>query len=279
MLTCRGSRVSRTDGTVLVVLTPRSPRSTRHEPHQPPYPPRDRRRARPARPGPGRLRWGRQRQRRRRDRHDIGDVRAHHDADTDDGGAATGEGDVETAAETALAEIDGTVFSVDSDDQGWDVTIVTADGVENDVELGPDATTVTRGPAADEDDDNDDDAETELLLGASVDYLAAMEAALGEVQGTVTGVDLSEDDGTAIWEVQLDEDTADETTVEVDAQTGEVLRTERDDCDRRRPGASHSAFGDELVQLVGCQPQGGANSTAAPSGGGDRSGHLPARRG
>ena len=151
------------------------------------------------------------------------------DADTDDGAAATGEGDVETAAETALAEIDGTVFSVDSDDQGWDVTIVTADGVENDVELGPDATTVTRGPAADEDDDNDDDAETELLLGASVDYIAAMEAALGEVQGTVTGVDLSEDDGTAIWEVQLDEDTADETTVEVDAQTGEVLRTERDD--------------------------------------------------
>ena len=151
------------------------------------------------------------------------------DADTDDGAAATGEGDVETAAETALAEIDGTVFSVERDDQGWDVTIVTADGVENDVELGPDATTVTRGPEADEDDDNDDDAETELLLGASVDYLAAMEAALGEVQGTVTGVDLSEDDGTAIWEVQLDEDTADETTVEVDAQTGEVLRTERDD--------------------------------------------------
>ena len=49
--------------------------------------------------------------------------------------------------------------------------------MENDVELGPDATTVTRGPVADEDDDNDDAAETELLLGASVDYLAAMEAA------------------------------------------------------------------------------------------------------
>ena len=45
----------------------------------------------------------------------------------------------------------------------------------------------------------------------------------------MTGVDLSEDNGTAIWEVQLDEDTADETTVEVDAQTGEVLRTEQDD--------------------------------------------------
>ena len=121
--------------------------------------------------------------------------------------------------------------------------------MENDVELGPDATTVTRGPAADDDDENDDDAETELLLGASVDYLAAMEAALGEVQGTVTGVDLSEDDGTAIWDVQLDEDTADETTVEVDAQTGEVLRTERDGsgrpnpCWSSRPLPSHSGRG------------------------------------
>lgn len=148
---------------------------------------------------------------------------------TDDGTTAV-EGDVETAAETALAEVDGTVFSVDRDDQGWDVTIVTADGVENDVDLGPDAITVVRGPVADtNDDDADDAAERELLLGASVDHLAAIEAALGELQGTVTGVDLSEDNGTAIWQVQLDEDAADAMTVDVDAQTGDVLRTERDD--------------------------------------------------
>ncbi|PKH37538.1 Peptidase propeptide and YPEB domain-containing protein [Nocardioides alpinus] len=153
------------------------------------------------------------------------------DSTTDDGATATVEGDVETAAVTALAEIDGTVFSVDRDDQGWDVTIVTADGVENDIELGPDATTVVRGPVADDtnDDDADDAAEAELLMGASVDYLAAIEAALGEMQGTVTGVDLSEDNGVAIWEVQLDEDTANAMTVDVDAQTGDVLRTEQDD--------------------------------------------------
>lgn len=149
---------------------------------------------------------------------------------TDDASAAV-EGDVETAAQTALAEIDGTVFSVDRDDQGWDVTVVTADGVENDIELGPDATSVVRGPAADTNDDNDADdvAERDLLLGASLDYVAAIEAASAELQGTVTGVDLSEDNGTAVWEVQFDEDTADETTVDVDAETGDVLRTERDD--------------------------------------------------
>lgn len=150
---------------------------------------------------------------------------------TDDGASATVEGDVETAARTALAEIDGTVFSVDRDDEGWDVTIVTADGIENDIDLGPDATTVVRGPVADDDDadDADDVAERELLLGASVDYLAAIEAASAEVGGTVTGVDLSEENGTAVWEVEFDEDTADEMTVDVDAQSGDVLRTERDD--------------------------------------------------
>ncbi len=137
--------------------------------------------------------------------------------------------------------MDGTVFSVDGDAQGWDVTIVDADGVENDVDLDPAGTAVTRGrdarsrrrrhprPSQDTDTDADDVAETERLLGVSVDYLAAMEAALAEVQGTVTGVDLSEDNGTAIWEVQLDEDTPDEVTVEIDAETGEVLRTEQGD--------------------------------------------------
>ena len=63
-----------------------------------------------------------------------------------DGGNTTLEGDVETAAGTALGEVEGTVFSVDGDAQGWDVTIVDADGVENDVELDPPATSVTRGP-------------------------------------------------------------------------------------------------------------------------------------
>lgn len=137
-------------------------------------------------------------------------------------------GDVATAAQTALGEVDGTVFTVDFDDQGWDVSIVTTDGVETDVELDPAGTSVVRS-VEDTENDTDDAAERERLLGATVDYAAAIEAAAGESQGTVTGVDLSEENGTAIWEVQFDEDTADELTVEVDAESGEVLRTEQDD--------------------------------------------------
>jgi hypothetical protein len=150
-------------------------------------------------------------------------------APTTDG--ATAGGDVQTAAQTALGAVDGTVFTVDRDDSGgWEVSVVGSDGTDNEVGIAADGTTVTRGPAVDTDDDGDDQAERERLLGASVDYLAAVEAAQAQVPGgTVTGVDLDEDNGTATWEVQLDEGTADETTVDVDASTGEVLRTERDD--------------------------------------------------
>lgn len=153
------------------------------------------------------------------------------DDSTDDntsGSTAAVTGDVETAAQTALGEVDGTVFTVDVDGQGWDVSIVSADGVETDVELDPAGTSVVRA-VEDTENDADDAAERDLLLGASVDYLAAIEAANGEVQGTITGVDLSEDNGTAIWEVSFDEDTATEQTVEIDAQTGDVLRVQQDD--------------------------------------------------
>lgn len=148
---------------------------------------------------------------------------------TDGGTAPAVEGDVETAAQTALGEVDGTVFSVDWDDMGWEVTVVTADGVETDVQLSPDAASVEGSPVEDNDQDNDDAAEIERLLGVSVDYAAAVEAASAESQGTVTGVDLSEDNGTAVWEVQFDEDTPDALTVDVDAESGDVLRTEVDD--------------------------------------------------
>ena len=45
----------------------------------------------------------------------------------------------------------------------------------------------------------------------------------------MTGLDLELSAGTAVWEVQLDEDSAAEQTVVVDAASGDVLRTETDD--------------------------------------------------
>ena len=64
------------------------------------------------------------------------------------------------------------------------------------------------------------------LVLAPPDPAAAAGSAGG---GELSSAELDEDNGVATWEVQYGEDTPDELTVEVDATTGEVLRTERDD--------------------------------------------------
>ena len=69
-----------------------------------------------------------------------------------------------------------------------------------------------------------------LLQETRLDQAAAVAAARAEVAGgSVTGFDLDVENGVATWDVQLDEDTADEQTVTIDAVSGEVLRVEQDD--------------------------------------------------
>ncbi|WP_134739603.1 PepSY domain-containing protein [Nocardioides sp. 503] len=139
------------------------------------------------------------------------------------------------AATTALAEVPGaTVFSVDAEPTGWEVTLVAADGTESEVAVGADGA-VARGPVTDSDDTGADEADDvaerrRLLADATVDYRAAVAAAEKSSPGTpVSGADLDLDAGRAAWDVQLGEDTPDEQTVTVDAATGEVLGTQRDD--------------------------------------------------
>ena len=153
---------------------------------------------------------------------------ADKDADGDPGGdaGATTGADFATAADTALAEVDGTVVEVGHESAAWDVVVVTDDGSEHEIDLSADAAMVTRHRVETAADDPDDAAERRRLLGARVDLVTALETALAEVNGTVSGVGLSEDDGVVAWEVELDEETPDAATVVIDARTGEVLRTE-----------------------------------------------------
>lgn len=141
------------------------------------------------------------------------------------------------AARTALSAVDGTVFSIDRERDGWDVTVVKADASEWDLTVDAAGTTVVRPPVEDRDDDDADDraddlAERQRLLAdAQVGLTAALTTARTEVPGVdVDAIDLDLDDrGRATWDVQLGEDTADEQEVTVDAVSGEVLRVERDD--------------------------------------------------
>lgn len=150
-------------------------------------------------------------------------------------GAPAGGDALLAAALTGLGSVEGgTVFSVDRQDTGgWEVSVVTADGDELDVPVSDDGSSTTGDPVPETDDGNDaatDADERQRLLDVPVDYLAAIDAAAGSsAGGELTGVDLDEDQGVATWEVQYGEDTPDELTVVVDANSGEVLRTETDD--------------------------------------------------
>jgi uncharacterized membrane protein YkoI len=138
------------------------------------------------------------------------------------------------AATTAAGAVDGgTLFALDLEAGGWDAEVVDAGATAYDLALAADGSSVTREPVEDRDDADDTDDRTEreqLLADATLDAAGAVAAARGAVPaGTVTGLDLDLSAGTAVWEVQLDEDTATEQTVTVDAVSGEVLRTEQDD--------------------------------------------------
>lgn len=138
------------------------------------------------------------------------------------------------AATTAAGAVPGgTLFTLDLEAGGWEADVVDAGAGSFDLALAADGTSVTREPVEDRDDadDADDRSEREQLLAdATLDAAGAVEAARGAVpSGTVTGLDLELSAGTAVWEVQLDEDSAAEQTVVVDAASGDVLRTETDD--------------------------------------------------
>ncbi|WP_244931920.1 PepSY domain-containing protein [Nocardioides sp. W7] len=142
-----------------------------------------------------------------------------------------GDDVVLAAAATAAGAVPGGVlFTLDLEAAGWDAEVVAADGTAHDLTVSADGASVTRDPVVDADDADDLAERQQLLADATVDVAGAVEAARTAVpSGTVTGLDLDLSAGTAVWEVQLDEDTATEQTVTVDAGTGEVLRTERDD--------------------------------------------------
>ncbi|MFJ9100172.1 PepSY domain-containing protein [Streptomyces sp. NPDC102405] len=109
-----------------------------------------------------------------------------------------------TAAEAisaALGHTPGTAVSADLDDDGataWEVTVVKGDGTEYDVRIAPDSGKVL-GAQRDTDDDNDGDDRAELaaVKGAQTDAREAAPAAAAN--GTVTEVDLDDDNGAMAW--------------------------------------------------------------------------------
>lgn len=147
----------------------------------------------------------------------------------DDSAAATdaGAADDLTAAAlaaiaTAEAEVDGTAYEIDDqdDDGTWEVDVRVGDrSVE--ITVSADGATVVN---TDDDDDLDSD-DRAALDAATITLTEAIEIAINEVGGVLDDADLETDDGQHGWDVTVDTDAKDDVDVLVSV-TGEVIKVD-----------------------------------------------------
>lgn len=108
---------------------------------------------------------------------------------------------------------------IDHDDDRWEWEIsVALDGREHD--LGIDAAT---GEVTEHDQDDDDADEPAVDVTAPLAHSEAIEIALGEAPGRVTGWDLDSDDGRIRYQIEIERSEGDkDVEVEIDVETREV---------------------------------------------------------
>lgn len=135
--------------------------------------------------------------------------------------APDGPLDAAGAIAAALAHTPGAVVEVDAERSTWEVTVLREDGTG--VELYIDATSgeVTR--------ERDQRLSPTQRTAPTVTAAEAIDIALGAVPGTIIELDLGLDRTTVVWEVLVRADAGGRMEVYVDAATGSVLKTERDD--------------------------------------------------
>jgi len=143
------------------------------------------------------------------------------------------------AVASALREAPGTAVSAELDDEdgdddgeraAWEVDVLAGDGTWHSVRIDPSSGKVL-GSQTESEDDTDDTAEVRAALkGTSVDAAEAAKAAAGH--GTVTSVELDDDDhggGRAAWEVDTRTSGKAEQDWRVDGKTGKVTADRPDD--------------------------------------------------
>ncbi|MBQ0910563.1 PepSY domain-containing protein [Streptomyces sp. RM99] len=106
----------------------------------------------------------------------------------------------------------------------WEAKVATSDGTVHRIDIDAVSGKVFRTQAEDQDTD-DKQQLADLLKKATQTPEQAVKAATDKVKGTVTHVELDEnDDQKAIWSVDVvSTDSWDKTTLEVDAASGDIL--------------------------------------------------------
>ncbi|WP_327208050.1 PepSY domain-containing protein [[Kitasatospora] papulosa] len=150
---------------------------------------------------------------------------------------AAGRVGVDGAVAAALKAVPGTVTEAerdeDDDDRAravWELDVYGSDQVWHDVTVDASSGKVL----SDREDDGDDDRDRHAPRSSAVSLDAAVKAALGAQAGTVTSVDLDDDDdrgGRAPhWDVDVTGKDGKQHELRVDAKSGKVT-VDRDDND------------------------------------------------
>ncbi|MFC2947962.1 PepSY domain-containing protein [Virgibacillus sediminis] len=136
---------------------------------------------------------------------------------------------VAEAKDIALAEKDGYVVEVELDeDDGVSYYEMELENGKAEHEIYVHAYTgevLKTESDGDDDDDREGEFPSDILTTEQ-----AVEIAQAEVDGTVTEMEVDEDDGRYVYEIELGTDNG-ETELTIDAVTGDVLEIEQDDED------------------------------------------------
>ena len=133
------------------------------------------------------------------------------------------------AGELGAQEVsDGTVVSIEAEPNGWEVHVVTADGAEQELLTDSAGTAVVSGPTDDR-PDADDRAENQQFAQVKVDYRDAVEVIEGAIDGgQIDEASLDLEDNRILWEADVSVGS-EQRTVQLDADTGEVVSNRLDD--------------------------------------------------
>ncbi|MGP9538787.1 PepSY domain-containing protein [Brachybacterium sp. AOP43-C2-M15] len=126
----------------------------------------------------------------------------------------------ERAIEIATEEVGGgdlTQIEIDHDDDVWEWELeLVLDGTQHELDI--DATT---GEVTEHETD-DDDRDPVVDVTSPLSYDEAIEIALGEEPGRVSGWELDSDDGAIRYQIDIDRSEGGDVEVEIDVETREV---------------------------------------------------------
>ncbi len=142
---------------------------------------------------------------------------------------AAGSDALLAAGELGLKEVsDGTVVSIESERDGWEVHVVSAAGDEQRVRTDGAGTAIVSGPTDDR-PDAEDRTENKLFAQAEVDYLQAVRAVEGLVEGgEIRELNLDRENRRTVWEADVVVGSQ-QRSVQIDADNARVISNRIDD--------------------------------------------------